>query len=83
MSLVSGFPVLTIFLPLCHTHTDSFGPQRYQNILYNSYGHSTPYPAGTLQKDSTDAKAVPVKSETEGSVSTLVLDLSSAYPVSI
>jgi hypothetical protein len=59
----------------------TFGPNRYQSAVLNSFGHPVPRVAGTLQATGRAAAARVLKAEFTDPRDTLVLDLSAAYPV--
>jgi hypothetical protein len=59
----------------------SFGPHRYENMYNNSYGHDVPYVGNTLQKLGPDALGQIVSTNFTGDKDTLVMDLTTSYPV--
>lgn len=59
----------------------TFGPHRYDSNVLNSYGHSVPRVAGKLQATGAKARAKILKTEFTDDADTLVMDISSAYPV--
>ncbi len=59
----------------------TFSKQRYVSKVLNSYGHSVPRVASTLQKTGKTARGRVVQTAFSDTVDTLVLDLSSAYDV--
>jgi hypothetical protein len=68
--------------PGMETYTGkSFGPHRYENMYNNSYGHDVPYVANTLQKNGADAKGEIISTDFTDDKDTLVMDLTSSYPV--
>jgi hypothetical protein len=68
--------------PGMETYTaKSFGQHRYENMYNNSYGHDVPYVANTLQKNGADAKGVIVSTVFTDDKDTVVMDLTSSYPV--
>jgi hypothetical protein len=59
----------------------TFGPKRYEHKHLNSYGHSAPKVADQLQAAGKSAQAKILKTDFTDAADTLVMDLSSAYPV--
>lgn len=59
----------------------TFGAQRYEGLLLNSFGHPVPLVAGQLQRAGRDAEAKVLASEFTDARDTLTLDLRSAYDV--
>jgi hypothetical protein len=59
----------------------TFGSRRYEHKLLSSFGHSTPRVAGELQAAGAKARAKVLKTEFTDLADTVVMDLSSAYPV--
>jgi hypothetical protein len=59
----------------------TFSAKRYESKLLNSYGHSVPVVAGQLQREGAAARAKVARTEFTPEKDTLVLDLTSAYPV--
>ncbi|MBT3273384.1 MAG: hypothetical protein HN368_09530, partial [Spirochaetales bacterium] len=59
----------------------TFGPDRYDSGLLNSYGHPVPLVAGTLQCPGAESEASIVKANFSADVDSLELDLSRAYQV--
>lgn len=59
----------------------TFGKQRYDSNMLNSFGHAVPRVAGRLQETGPKAAARVLKTEFTDAADTLVLDLSSAYKV--
>ena len=59
----------------------SFGPHRYENMYNNSYGHDVPYVGNTLQKLGPDAQGKIVSTDFTDDKDTLVMDLTTSYPV--
>ena len=59
----------------------TFSPHRYESNVLNSFGHSVPRVAGQLQATGAKARAKILKTEFTDAADTLVMDISSAYPV--
>ena len=59
----------------------SFGPHRYENMFNNSYGHDVPYVGNTLQKFGPNALGKIVSTNFTDDKDTLVMDLTTSYPV--
>jgi hypothetical protein len=59
----------------------TFGPHRYDSRVLNSYGHSVPVVANTLQATGREAFGLFIKTNFSETSDTLVLDLSKAYSV--
>jgi Heparinase II/III-like protein len=59
----------------------TFGPQRYDSGVLNSFGHAVPIVARQLQHTGAEAKAFVLSTKFEDSADTLVLDIRSAYSV--
>ncbi len=59
----------------------SFGPHRYENMYNNSYGHDVPYVGSTLQKFGPDAQGKITSTDFTDDKDTLVMDLTTSYPV--
>ncbi len=59
----------------------TFSGRRYQSNVLNSFGHPVPVVAGTLQKTGSSAAAEILSIETSDASDSLVLDITSAYPV--
>ncbi|MBN1345776.1 MAG: heparinase II/III family protein [Phycisphaerae bacterium] len=59
----------------------TFGPRRYESNVLNSYGHSVPRVAGTLQKPGKEFAAKVVRTVFTHQEDTLVLDIRAAYDV--
>jgi hypothetical protein len=58
-----------------------FGPQRYESIFANSYGHSVPRVGGQLQSAGREACGQFLSVETTGSVKRAEIEMARAYPV--
>ncbi len=58
-----------------------FGPERYDNIFANSYGHSVPRIGGWLQKEGREFCGEIVSVETSGPVKRVEIEFARAYPV--
>lgn len=58
-----------------------FGPERYDNIFANSYGHSVPRIGGQLQKEGREFCGEIVSVETSGPVKRVEIEFARAYPV--
>ncbi|MBT5606967.1 MAG: hypothetical protein HN742_40240 [Lentisphaerae bacterium] len=63
-----------------YTH-QTFSAQRYESDALNSYGHSVPFVAGTMQSKGRQAKAVVLRADFTDAVDTFTLDLASCYEV--
>jgi hypothetical protein len=61
---------------------ETFGPNRYDSKLLNSYGHPVPVVGGHLQRTGADARAVVLLKEFTDAADSVTYDLSSAYPCS-
>jgi len=61
----------------------TFSRQRYQSKMLNSYGHSAPVVAGTLQSTGRNARGVVLESAFSDDADRLALDLRSAYDVPV
>ncbi len=59
----------------------SFGPHRYDSMYNNSYGHDVPYVGETLQKFGPDAQGKIISTDFTDDKDTLVMDLTTSYPV--
>jgi hypothetical protein len=59
----------------------SFGPHRYENMYNNSYGHDVPYVGNTLQKNGPDAQGKIISTDFTDDKDTLVMDITTSYPV--
>lgn len=59
----------------------TFSPQRYESQILNSYGHPVPIVAGQLQRTGHDARGEIVRTAFTDATDTIVLDMTSAYPV--
>jgi hypothetical protein len=59
----------------------TFSSRRYEHKLLNSFGHAVPRVAGQLQAAGAKARAKILKTEFTDAADTLVMDISSAYPV--
>ena len=59
----------------------SFGAHRYENMYNNSYGHDVPYVGNTLQKFGQDAQGKIISTDFTDDKDTLVMDLTTSYPV--
>ncbi len=57
----------------------TFGEQRYESRLLNSWGHPVPVVDGRLQRAGAEARAEVVRAEFTDTRDTLVLDLTAAY----
>jgi hypothetical protein len=79
VALGSGTPLLD---PGSEVYTArTFGPNRYDSNVLNSYGHPVPRVAGTLQVTGREAKAKILKAQFSDNADTYVMDISSAYKV--
>jgi hypothetical protein len=58
-----------------------FGPERYENIFANSYGHSVPRIGGQMQKEGREFCGQIVSVETSEPVKRVELEFARAYPV--
>jgi hypothetical protein len=58
-----------------------FGPERYENIFANSYGHSVPRIGGQLQKVGRESCGEIVSVETGGPVKRVEIEFARAYPM--
>jgi hypothetical protein len=58
-----------------------FGPERYENIFTNSYGHSVPRIGGQMQKEGREFCGQIVSVETGEPVKRVELEFARAYPV--
>lgn len=56
-----------------------FGPERYENIFANSYGHSVPRIGGKMQEAGRQYEGKIMELEMTGPVKKVVLDISRAY----
>lgn len=59
----------------------TFGKDRYQSNLLNSFGHPVPIVAGQLQRAGREAQAKILKADFTDAVDTFSMDISSAYIV--
>ena len=59
----------------------TFGPHRFESMMMNSYGHDVPYVGRTLQKGGTTALGKIVRTDFTDDRDTLVMDLTTSYPV--
>jgi hypothetical protein len=59
----------------------TFGSNRYESDVMNSFGHSVPVIAGKLQRQGADARAVVIETNFSDAADKLTLDLTSAYTV--
>jgi hypothetical protein len=57
-----------------------FGPERYENIFANSYGHSVPRIGGRMQKEGREFCGQIVSVETDEPVKRVELEFARAYP---
>lgn len=79
--VVSGSTAL-ILDPGAETYTQrTFGAQRYESRALNSFGHSVPVIAGTLQRTAREAAAQVIQREFTDATDTLTFDLSTCYDV--
>lgn len=68
--------------PGAETYTKrTFGAQRYESKALNSFGHSVPEVAGTLQRTGREAAARILQREFTDAADTLTLDLQACYEV--
>ncbi len=58
-----------------------FGPERYQNVFANSYGHNVPVIGGQLQKEGREYFGKILSVDLESAVRCVALELARAYPV--
>lgn len=59
----------------------TFGPQRYDSGVLNSFGHAVPVVAGQLQVDGNAARAIVLRSDFTDAEDVLAFDIRSAYRV--
>lgn len=59
-----------------------FGPERYDNILVNSYGHSVPRVGGHLQHEGCEYRGTIRSVNLDFPIKSVEMDISGAYPVS-
>jgi len=59
----------------------SFGPHRFESMMMNSYGHDVPYVGNTLQQGGIHSEGKIVSTSFTDDADTLVMDLTSGYPV--
>ena len=59
----------------------TFGPHRMESMMLNSYGHDVPYVGKTQQNSGPAALGKVVSTEFTDAKDTLVMDLSTSYPV--
>ncbi|MCE0497254.1 MAG: heparinase II/III family protein [Methylacidiphilales bacterium] len=59
----------------------SFGPHRYENMFNNSYGHDVPFVGDTLEKFGPSALGKIISTTFTDDKDTLVMDLTTSYPV--
>jgi hypothetical protein len=59
----------------------TFGPQRYDSGVLNSFGHAVPVVAGKLQSVGNNAKAVVLRTKFGDNEDSITFDLRSDYPV--
>jgi hypothetical protein len=59
----------------------TFSMHRFESMMMNSYGHDVPYVGKTLQKSGADALGKIVSTSFTDDQDTLVMDLTTAYPV--
>ncbi len=59
----------------------TFSVHRFESMMMNSYGHDVPYVGKTLQKGGVDALGKIVSTTFTGDKDTLVMDLTTDYPV--
>ncbi len=79
VALGNGTPLLD---PGSEVYTArTFGPNRYDSNVLNSYGHSVPRVAGMLQATGREAQAKILKAQFTDDADTYVMDISSAYKV--
>jgi hypothetical protein len=57
-----------------------FGPQRYENIFANSYGHSVPRVGGQLQAPGAEHRGELLGVEREGAARRAAVEIAGAYP---
>jgi hypothetical protein len=62
---------------------ETFGRHRYENPVMNSFGHSVPWVADTLQSTGKSARAKVLNTEFTDAQDTLVLDIRSAYDLPV
>ncbi len=62
--------------------SDTFGPNRYKNKLFNSFGHPVPVVAGQLQLDATKVHPKVLSHDFTDGADEIVIDLTRSYPVS-
>ena len=58
-----------------------FGPERYDNVFANSYGHSVPRIGGQLQPAGHEFRGEIVRVETEPPLKRVEIEMARAYPV--
>jgi hypothetical protein len=58
-----------------------FGPERYENIFANSYGHSVPRVGGRLQQEGREFQGEIVDVDLSGPKKSAEIELAHAYPV--
>jgi len=59
----------------------SFGPHRFESMMMNSYGHDVPYVGHTLQKGGIQSQGKIISTTFTDDKDTLVMDLTTGYPV--
>lgn len=59
----------------------TFGPQRHESMMMNSFGHDVPYVGKTLQKGGAGSKGEIVSTSFTEDKDILVMDLTTGYPV--
>jgi hypothetical protein len=68
--------------PGAETYTaKTFGPHRFESMMMNSYGHDVPYVGHTLQKSGVTALGQVMRTDFTDDRDTLVMDLTTSYPV--
>jgi hypothetical protein len=79
VALAGGTPLVD---PGAEVYTSrTFSRRRYESDVINSFGHSVPRVAGTLQREGRQAEAKILARRFTPQSDTLALDLTSAYPV--
>jgi len=79
VAIAGGTPILD---PGSEVYTGrTFGPNRYQSDVLNSFGHPVPRVAGMLQETGYQARAKIIQTEFTDDADTYVMDISSAYKV--
>ncbi len=79
VALGKSTPLLDPGSEVYTAHT--FGPNRYDSNVLNSFGHPVPRVAGTLQVTGRQAQAKILKTQFTDAEDTYVIDISSAYMV--